>query len=104
MSNTNIASKRAYERRTFDYFDRMPKEVREAVANARFDWALAPFDRALRQGAPGGVVVAAIKHSDLVETAKTRFRAWGGDYPIFEGEIAHIKFTRKRKNRNVSRR
>jgi hypothetical protein len=100
MTNTNIASRRTYEKRTMAHYDRLPKSVRAAVANARFDWALNGWLRAFERGqisAPA--LVAHVQTADKIETAKTRFRAWGGEYPIFEGEITHIEITTKRKNR-----
>ena len=50
MSNTNVASKLAYEKRTMAYYDRLPRSVRHAVANARFDWTLSAWLRSFERG------------------------------------------------------
>jgi|GEM_PF-2088595 len=96
MSNSNAASRVTYEKRTMAYYDRLPKSVRYAVANARFDWTLSKLLRAFERGqASAADLVGAVERMDKIESAKTRFRAWGGDYPIFDGEISHIPLTRK---------
>ncbi|WP_342711537.1 DUF6525 family protein [Bradyrhizobium sp. B124] len=101
MSNTNAASRVAYEKRTMAYFDRLPRSVRHAVANARFDWTLNKLLRAYERGhASAPELVAAVERMDKEETAKTRFRAWGGEYPIFAGELTHIPLARKPKRKN----
>jgi uncharacterized protein DUF6525 len=101
MSNTNIATRKSYEKRTMVYYDRLPRSVRAAVASARFDWVLSPWLRAFESGQiSASDLVAHIEKADKIETCRTRFRAWGGEYPIFEGEISHIPLERKkRKNR-----
>lgn len=100
MSNTNIASRRAYEKRTMQHFDRLPKSVRAAVAGARFDWTVSPFLRAFEHGTmTADELVAHIKQIDLIESAKTRFRAWGGEYPILPGELARVHVTKKARRR-----
>lgn len=101
MSNTNIASRRTYEKRTMMHYDRLPRSVREAVANARFDWALNGWLSAFKRGdVSAPALVAAIQLADKVETAKTRFRAWGGEYPIFDGELTQVPFFRKPKKKS----
>lgn len=96
MGNTNFASKMAFEKRTMAYFDRLPRSVRLAVANARFDWTVSQWLRAFDRGQmTAAELVAHIEKADKIETFKTRFRAWGGEYPIFKGEISHIKVEKK---------
>lgn len=100
MANTNIASKMAFEKRTLAYFDRLPRSVRAAVANARFNWCLNGWLRAFERGQMNAAeLVAHIEKADKIETCKTRFRAWGGEYPIFKGEISHIKVEKKARAR-----
>jgi hypothetical protein len=48
MSNSVTGG--AVEKRTMDYFDRLPRSVRAAVANARFDWALMTWLRPFEVG------------------------------------------------------
>ncbi|SEN67650.1 hypothetical protein SAMN05443254_11051 [Bradyrhizobium sp. OK095] len=79
------------------HFDQFPAPVRAAIANARFDWAVAAWLKAFKSGhVRTGDLVAHIENNDKIETAKTRFKAWGGDYPILPGEIAHIPLTKKK--------
>ena len=84
------ASERYYEKRTMDYFDRLPRSVRAAVANARFDWTLHNWLTQFERGqlkAPE--LVKRVNEVDRTEAAKTRARTWGADYPILKGELAH---------------
>ena len=98
-SNTVIASRKVQEN-SMRHFDQFPPAVRAAIANARFDWAIAAWLKAFKRGeVRTGDLVAHIERSDKIETAKTRFLAWGGDYPIFPGEIAHIPLTKKKGRR-----
>lgn len=98
MANSNIASKMTHERRTLAYYDRLPRSVRHAVANARFDWALNGWLKMFERGQMSAAeLVKHIEKVDKIETCKTRFRAWGGEYPIFAGEITHIKIEKKRR-------
>jgi len=101
MSNTNVASRRAYEKRTMAYYDRLPRSVRQAVANARFDWTVSQWLRAFERGQMSAPeLVKHIEKADKIETCKTRFRAWGGEYPIFAGEITHIPLDRSKKRKS----
>jgi hypothetical protein len=82
------ASNRGFESRTMDYFDRLPRSVREAVANARFDWRLhgwlARFERGEIKARD---LVKRVHDVDHTEAAKTRRRTWGTDYPVLKGEL-----------------
>jgi putative intracellular protease/amidase len=94
-SNTGPASRTVREN-SMKHFDQFPPPVRAAIANARFDWAIAAWLKAFKRGeVRTGDLVTHIQRSDKVETAKTRFKAWGGDYPILPGEITHIPLTKK---------
>lgn len=93
MASSNsggAASDRTYEKRTMDYFDRLPRSVRAAVADARFNWAihswLMQFERGQIKTAE---LVKRVNEVDRTEAAKTRARTWGADYPILKGELPH---------------
>lgn len=97
--NTNAAS-RVVRENSMKHFDQFPAPVRAAIANARFDWAVAAWLKAFKRGeVRTGDLVAHVERADKIETAKTRFKAWGGDYPILPGEIAHIPLTKKVRRR-----
>ena len=96
----------AVEKRTMDYFDRLPRSARAAVAAARFDWALMPWLRPFEAGQMSAKdLVKRIEHRDRETAAKERLRIWGPDYPVLRGELPTITpRIKKRKNRYVSRR
>lgn len=97
--NNNVAS-RVVRENTMRHFDKLPSSVRAAVANARFNWALAGWLKAFNRGELSARdLVAHVQRADKIETAITRFKAWGGDYPILPGEIAHIPLTKKARRR-----
>ncbi|KRR21879.1 hypothetical protein [Bradyrhizobium retamae] len=99
--NANSVTGGAVERRTMDYFDRLPPSARAAVANARFDWVLMPWLRPWEAGEIGPIgLTAQIEHVDRERAAKERLRIWGPDYPVLCGELQTIQpRTKKRKNR-----
>lgn len=98
--NTNVSTRTTYEKRTMAHFDRFPASVRAAIANARFDWALAAWLKSFERGEiKARDLVAHIERADKIETCRTRFRAWGGEYPILPGEIAHVPLTKKARRR-----
>jgi hypothetical protein len=90
----------AVEKRTLDYFDRLPRSARAAVANARFDWALMPWLRMFEAGQiKAKDLVKRIEHRDRETAAKERLRIWGPEYPVLRGELPTIHPKPKRKNR-----
>jgi hypothetical protein len=92
----------AVEKRTMDYFDRLPRSARAAVANARFDWALMTWLRPFEAGQIRAKdLVERIQHVDREAAAKERLRIWGPDYPVLRGELPtiHPKPKKKRKAR-----
>jgi hypothetical protein len=90
----------AVEKRTMDYFDRLPRSARAAVAAARFDWALMPWLRPFEAGQINAKdLVKRIERHDKQAAAKERLRIWGPDYPVLRGELPTIHQPTKRKNR-----
>lgn len=69
--------------RTFAAFDKLPRNVREALANAAFDWAAQPVLTTWRRSrgtpADSARIAAAIPGWDARHIAKTRKRVWGID-------------------------
>lgn len=99
-AGNNGAASRTVRENTMKHFDRLPPSVRAAVANARFNWAIAGWLKAFNRGEmKARDLVAHVERVDKIETAVTRFKAWGGDYPILPGEIAHIPLTKKKARR-----
>lgn len=84
------ASNRGFESRTMDYFDRLPRSAREAIAGARFDWRLHGWMIRFERGElKARDLVKRVHDVDRTEAAKTRGRTWGPDYPILKGELPH---------------
>lgn len=76
------------ETQTMDYFDRLPRTVRAAVANARFDWSLRFWLRRFEAGGISAKDLAAwFERNDAERAAKERAEIWGTDYPRLKGEL-----------------
>lgn len=78
MNNIGITR----ERGTMKCFDRLPRSVRLAVANANFDWALRGWLNDFNSGrvsAPS--LVKRIQLADRTYAATTRRKVWGSHYP-----------------------
>lgn len=89
-----------YEARTMDYFDRLPRSARAAVADARFNWALAPWLKMFERGQiKAAELVKRIHEVDQLESAKVRRRVWGPDYPILNGELPSAPRIKKKGRR-----
>ncbi|VIO73852.1 hypothetical protein [Bradyrhizobium ivorense] len=69
-------------------FDGLPLVAREAVAGARFDWALGEWfaDWTAGKISARGLAVK-IQAVDKVASASERAATWGPDYPILKGEL-----------------
>ena len=70
------------ETKTLHYYEQLPRSVRAALQNARFDWATKSF---LKKFEAGGMkakdLVKHIEKIDADHAAKERVRVWGKDYP-----------------------
>ena len=76
------------ERRTLQYHDRLPRSVRAAVANARFDWALRNWLKMFETNRiSAAALVKRIQNADREHSAKDRLKVWGPDYPVLKGEL-----------------
>lgn len=90
----------AVEKRTMEYFDRLPRTARAAVANARFDFALMPWLRPFEAGQVSAKdLVTRIEHHDRQTAARERLRIWGPDYPVLRGELPTIHPKPKKRKR-----
>ncbi|MFT0875100.1 DUF6525 family protein [Rhodopseudomonas sp. G2_2311] len=99
MSNGNAVSVRRYEARMMDYFDRLPRSARVALASSRFNWIVGHYLRAFERGQSAREIVARIKRADRIESARSRAETWGSDYPILRGELRRIPATEKKASR-----
>lgn len=78
----------SYETRTLDYYDRLPRSVRKAVAEARFDLALKGYLLMFERGQISAKeLVKRIERHDAVLAAEQRRKIWGDDYPVLKGEL-----------------
>lgn len=76
------------ESSTLDYYDRLPPSVRAAIADARFDWALGGWLRMWNDGRISAAdLVQRIREADRAESARSRLKVWGPDYPVLKGEM-----------------
>ena len=71
LSNTS-GSYRATRKNIMAAFDRLPREVRDALNSASFPFAPQRLRTMLRRGASVGEVVQAVSDADQRETARTR--------------------------------
>ena len=79
MGNSSGSSR---ERRTLHYYDQLPRSVRAALQNARFDWATCKFLKQFEAGRFKAVeLVKIIESIDRAEARKQRVKVWGKDYP-----------------------
>jgi hypothetical protein len=97
MGNSSGSS---HETRTLAYYDRLPKSVRFAVQNARFDWALRWWLKKFEEGSMSAdELVKRVHAADRELSAKERRKVWGPDYPIFKGELPDPVRARRRSSR-----
>lgn len=76
------------ERRTLDYYDRLPRSVRAVVAAARFDWALRAWLLQFERGRKSAKdLVKEVRRIDAEHAARERIKVWGKDYPALRGEL-----------------
>ena len=95
MGNSSGSSR---ERRTLYYYDRMPKSVRHAIANARFDWATGYYLKLFESGKLSAAdIVKRIEFDDKSLSARDRLKVWGPDYPRLPGEFGTPRVIRKRR-------
>lgn len=86
------------ERRTLDYFEKLPRSARIAVANARFNWALKGWLQLFNDGKlKAADLVKRVEDADKTMTAKERLKVWGPDYPILKGELPNPRPAAKRR-------
>jgi hypothetical protein len=70
------------ERRTLHYYDQLPRSVRAALQNARFDWATRNFLKRFELGQiKAADLVKYIESIDRAEARQQRVKVWGKDYP-----------------------
>lgn len=75
---------------TLEMFDCLPRAVRQAIAGARFDWAIEGWFRDWCDGITSTPrLVEQIKAVDAIASAAERPTVWGSDYPILKGELPH---------------
>lgn len=82
MSNSVTGT--SHEARTMEYYDRLPKSARQALQDARFDWATRSLLRSFEAGRfkDGKRLAKHIEEIDLAAAVKERKRIWGPHYPI----------------------
>ena len=79
MGNSSGSSS---ETKTLHYYEQLPRSVRAALQNARFDWATRGFLKKFEQGGMKAKdLVKYIEKIDADLAAKERISVWGKDYP-----------------------
>jgi len=79
MGNSSGSSQ---ETRTLQYYEQLPRSVRAALANARFDWATRGFLKKFEGNRMSAKeLVKYIERIDAELAAKERAKIWGKDYP-----------------------
>ncbi len=79
MGNSSGSSR---ETRTLHYYDQLPKSAREALANARFNWATGNMLKRFEGGRIKAKDLVKYIHKIDAELAeKERVKVWGKDYP-----------------------
>jgi len=80
MGNSKGTSR---ETRTLDYYDRLPRSVRAALREARFDWATRFYLKSFERGHMSAAeLVKHIQMIDRKQAVKEARRVWGKDYPV----------------------
>ena len=63
-------------------YDQLPRSVKAALQEARFDWGPASFYRKFQGGVRAKDLVKRIQKIDREAAIKEARKAWGPDYPI----------------------
>lgn len=85
MGNSSGTSQ---ETRTLHYYEQLPRSAREALANARFNWATRSLLRKFEDGRmKAKELVKYIEKIDAELAAKERARVWGEGYPMLKGDV-----------------
>lgn len=85
MGNSTGTSR---ETKTLQYCDGLPRSVREALKEAKFNWAVRNLVKRFETGQMSAKeLVKHIRKIDDEMAAKERVKVWGPDYPKFRGTI-----------------